>query len=357
MKTQEVDKKLDLLRTQNNEVELEFYNIPNPKFDLYGVFYDKNEGFLRLPMDVAKTVSEGVTYLANHTTGGRVKFSTDSNVIEIKVKYSDLQAIPHMSLVGQAGFVLLEERKKDRKYIRILPPQDTTCETGFTANTQLEGGEMRNYILYFPLYNPVKELQIGLQKGSKVENGKPYKNLKPILYYGSSITQGACASRPDNDYQAFIEKWNDIDFINLGFSGNGKGEETMANYLANIECSLFVNDFNNSGIDLDYMKVAHKRLYEIFRKKQPTTPIIFLTKTNLWEGTDHKERVKLVKQTYEYALAKGDKNVYFVDGASMFKGKDKMSFAVDGDHPTDLGFYHMAKEIYKQMKKIDKKFW
>lgn len=350
----EIDTKFNLEEKIDN-IELSYYNVPSKYFDLYGIFHDDEYGYLRVPMDVATSVSDGIANLTLETSGGRVKFSTDSKVFELQVEYDGLWPMAHMNVVAQGGFVLYEERENDRKYIKILPPNFSDSK-GYTTRIALEGGKMRNYILYFPLYNPVKNIKIGLDKNAKIANGKKYKDMKPILYYGSSITQGGCASRPDNDYQGWIEKWNHIDFINLGFSGNGKGEINMANYLASLDCSLFVCDFNHSGIPIEELNTAHFRLYRIYRQKHPDTPILFLTKTNLWENNDNAQRERIIKKTYLRAKELGDKNVYFLSGHDMWDKKDKMGFTVDGDHPTDVGFYFMAKKIYRKMKSISKDF-
>ena len=352
----EIDKNLDLKRNSDEGTALQYYEIPHPKFDLYGVFRDETHGFLRLPMDVAESVSPGIANLTLETSGGRVRLSTDSTVVEIKVAYDGFWPFPQMALAAQVGFILLEEREKDKKYVRILSP-DYQSARGFTANTAIAGTKkMRDYILYFPLYHPVRSLSIGLETGAKVQNGKKYKDLKPIVYYGSSITQGACASRADNCYQGWIEKWNNIDYINMGFSGNGKGEDNMVDYLISLPCSLFVCDFNHSGIPIEDLRERHLRLYRRYRAAHPDTPILILSKTNIWEGNDNAEREKIIRGTYESARASGDKNVYFVSGHDMFKGIDKQSLTVDGDHPNDHGFYLMAKKIYRKMIEIDEKF-
>lgn len=354
---EKVDKNFDLNRRSGADTALNYYSIPHPSFDLYGVFYDeKYGGFLRLPREIAETVSHGVAWLNGNTSGGRLRFSTDSSIIELKATYDFLGVPPHMSLLGKAGFILLEERGRDKKYINICVPK-VENEKGFTANTKIDGTKkMRNYIIYFPLYQWTRSLTIGLEKNAKVENGKSYKDLDPILYYGSSITQGACASRPDNCYQGWIEKWNNIDYINMGFSGNGKGEDNMVDYLISLKTSLFVCDFNNSVITIEELEERHPRLYQRYRAAHPNTPILILSKTNLWEGNDNAARERIIRKTYETAKANGDKNVYFLSGHEMFKGRDKMSLAVDGDHPNDHGFYLMARKIYKKMIQIDEKF-
>lgn len=352
----EIDKKFDLKEQISTDNGLDYYRIPDPNFALYGVFLDEKEGFLRIPMEVAENVSDGVANLTRETSGGRIRFSTNSSVFQLRVEYERLWPMAHMTLVGQGGFCLFEERETDRKYVKILPPSFADETGGYTAAVHLQGGKMRNYILYFPLYNPVKGVTIGLSKGAKVGKGKPYKDVKPIVYYGSSITQGGCASRSDNSYQAWIEKWNNIDFVNLGFSGNGKGEDAMVDYLISLDASLLVCDYNHSGVPLEWLKKTHFRLYERYRAAHPETPILIMTKTNLWEDNDYAERVKIIYSTYRKARARGDKKVFFLSGKSMWNSPDRVSFAIDGDHPNDLGFYVMAKKIYKKMIGIDEKF-
>ena len=334
-----------------SENGMSYYAIPHPKFDLYGVFYDETYGFLRMPMDVAEMVSDGVAILAKQTSGGRLRFSTNSDVIEIRVSYDGLWPMPHMTLVGQGGFILLEETEKGRKLVKILPPQFSD-EKGYTASVQVKGGEMRNYILYFPLYNPVKGLSVGVRENATVENGKKYLAKKPIVYYGSSITQGGCASRPDNSYQAWIERFTDVDFINLGFSGNGKGEDEMVDYLASLDCSLLVCDYDYNAPTAEHLQNTHFRLYERYRKVRPDTPILFLSKPDLWGDPEEKTRENIIRATYRKARKAGDKNVYFIAGRTIYPNAARDNCAVDGCHPNDLGFYFMAQKIYQKIRKI-----
>ena len=353
MRIETVDKNFAVARKIHGNIK--YYDIPHPNFDLYGVQYDEKQGFFRMPIDVAKTVSEGVSLLATNTSGGRIRFSTDSNLLELKVRYNGLWPMSHMTLVGQSGFILLEETEKGRRLVKILPP-NFTDEKGYTAVAELKGGVVRNYILYFPLYKSIKGVSIGLQQDAKVENGKKYREIKPILYYGSSITQGGCASRPDNCYQALIEKWNNIDFINLGFSGNGKAEDNMVDYLSTIDCSLFVCDYDYNAQNAEYLEKTHYRLYERYRKVKPNAPILFLSKPDIGNGDDSIAREKIIRRTYKKARGLGDNNVYFVAGRTLYDNRMRDNCSVDGCHPNDLGFFKIADKIYRKIVSINKKF-
>ena len=334
----------------------EVYTIPHSNFDLYGIYYDDVDlRFRRMPQEVADKVNVGVSTLCKNTAGGRLRFSTDAKEIVIKAEYDSLAvSFDNGSAIGNSAFVLLEELG-DGTFWSTLVTRMVISGTTNLSSTKLKGG-MRNYILYFPNYNSVKNLTLSFNAGATVVNGKKYKDIKPILYYGSSITQGGCASRADASYQAIISKWNNIDFINLGFSGCGKAEKEMVDYLCGLECSLFVMDYDYNAPNADYLKNTHYPLYQSFREKHPDTPIIMVSKPDMERGLQEVERQKVIRSSYLKAKRNGDKNVYFYNGKNFFDISNREICTVDMCHPNTLGMYLIAKELYKQMKKIDKVF-
>lgn len=340
------------------EGETRRYKLPCAPFDLYGVYFDeKNDRFVRMDLDVAQSLNEKVLHFAKHTSGGRVRFSTDSTFFGVAVTCDCLNRMPHMPLVGSSGMTLLEEQENGalRLIHSVRPPYQQ--EKGYTSSVKLLGGKMRNYILYLPLYNFISTLEIELDANAEVVGGKKYRDELPIVYYGSSITQGGCAGRPDNCYPAFISKWNKIDYINLGFSGNGKGEQAMAEYIGNLPCSLFVMDYDYNAPTVEHLDKTHFPFYRTFRKHQPQTPILFISRPNFeLDEKKAKAREAIIRRSYRKARALGDENVYFLAGKTLFGSEDRVSCTVDGTHPNDLGFYRMAKKIYQKMKQIDPKF-
>ena len=198
---------------------------------------------------------------------------------------------------------------------------------------------------------------IYLEKDAVILEATPYSHNVPIVYYGSSITQGGCASRPGNSYQAIISRRLDADYINLGFSGSGKAEEAMVQYLAELEMSVFVCDYDHNTPDVEYLKKTHLPLYRTVRTKQPNLPIILISAPNILMNPEgFLTRREVIRETYQIALDEGDKNVYFIDGAELFAGEDWDSCTVDGCHPNDLGFYRMAMRIEKELVRcLDKK--
>lgn len=338
--------------------ELLRYRLPCSDFDLYGIWFDeKNNRFVRMDLDVASSVSQKLCSLSKHTSGGRVRFSTDSSYFGVEVTYDEFARMSHMPLLGSSGMTLLEEF--DNGEVRLIHSVQPSYrkETGYTSSVKLPGDRMRNYILYLPLYNGIGSLHIELDATAKVTGGKKYKDVLPILYYGSSITQGGCASRPDNCYQALISKWNNVDYINLGFSGNGKGEQVVAEYLGKIPCSLFVMDYDHNAPKPEHLEKTHFAFYETFRALQPDTPILMISMPDYDRMPEQaREREAIIRKSYRKAKAQGDENVYFLAGRTLFGREDRVNCTVDRVHPNDLGFYRMAKKIYAKMKQIDPQF-
>lgn len=320
------------------------YTIPCAGFDLYGVRYDAEAGlFLRMDKKVADEVSSGVGYLNGYTSGGRVRFRTDSANIGISVKYPTLDMMSHMPLTGSAGFVLLEKTEGGFKTVSMFRP-NTNELAGYTGSVSVGGG-VREYILFFPLYNRVSELKIYLDADAKVYEAEKYRDIPPILYYGASIDQGGCASRPDTSYTAMLSKWNDIDFINLGFSGCCLGEMNMCEYLTKIDCSLFFLAYDGNAPTADFLEKTHYPFYEAYRKERKDVPIVFMSVPCFGNFPESERRRDILRANYLKARASGDSNVYFIDGETLFGQEDREICTVEGVHPNDLGFYRIAKAI------------
>lgn len=336
------------------------YRIPCALFDLYGIFYGEHDDnrFFRFPSSIANKVSGAIGWGNRYPSGGRLRFRTNAKRLELTVRAdSEDGDVPlRMTALMHSGFVLCEDCEKGEIFRGCLISKSEKVGNFHVAANLSPNAQWKDYILYFPLYNDVKEVTVSLPQDAELEKPKKYRDVKPILYYGSSITHGGTASRPDSCYPALISKWNKIDFINLGFSGSALGEQEMANYLASVDCSLFVCDYDHNAPNAEHLKATHYRLYETFRSKQKETPILFLTKPDVRRDVNGKARRDVIYNTYKTAKSAGDKNVYFLDGKTFFGDKDSELCTIDGCHPNDLGFYKMAKKIYAKMITIDKRF-
>jgi len=195
-------------------------------------------------------------------------------------------------------------------------------------------------------------LKIYLDSSATLIEPEKYRNIAPILYYGASIDQGGCASRPDCSYPAMLSKWNDIDFINLGFSGNCKGEPLVAEYLTDIDCSLFFMAYDGNAPTVEYLEQTHFPFYEIYRRARKDVPIVFMSVPCFDNFPDAEKRREVLRNSFVKAREQGDKNVYFIDGETLFGCEDRDFCTVDCLHPNDLGFYRIAKVIQKLYQEI-----
>lgn len=320
--------------------------LPCAPFKLYGGLYEAGTGFVRMPLDVAAGVSEGVHFLAANGAGLRLNFTTNSKTLRLYVRESYFCRMRHMALTGSSGFILCSREGAEKKSVfrGVLCPEWNFGDE-FEVAVNLDG-ELRDYVLHFPLYSSVASLAIELDGDAYLGEGTGYKGVPPVLYYGSSITQGGCASRADNSYEDLICERTGVDYINLGFSGSGKAEDNMADYLRGVDCSVFVCDYDYNAPTPEYLAATHERLYKRYREGKKDTPIVFVTRPeSSCVNDDANKRAEIIYATYEKALKKGDENVYFVDGRGFFPAELKQRCLVDGCHPTDLGFYFMADKI------------
>ena len=353
MKIEEIDSNF-LVNTDITESDIIWLDIRQAPFVLLGINYDERYGcYTRMPQDIAAQVSEGVADINHHTAGGRVRFRTNSEFIGIHAVMNNNAPVSHMTLVCRSGFDLYRKEQgefSEKFYHAFIPPMG--MHTGYSAFLGTDG-TLADYTINFPLYDGVKELYIALKKHALILEAIPYRYPIPIVYYGSSITQGGCASRPGNSYQSIISRRLDTDYINLGFSGNCKAEELMVQYLAGLKMSIFVCDYDHNSSDVEYLEKTHFALYRAIRAKQPKLPIIFLSAPDvLIAPYKYMGRREVIRETYQTALARGDENVYFIDGAELFAGDDWDSCTIDGCHPNDLGFYRMARRIEKEIIRV-----
>ena len=327
-----------------------WYDIRKAPFRIYGL-HDPQAGsvFTRMPRPVAKAVSAGVCALSENTAGGRVRFSTDSPYIALRAAMPGLSQMTHMALTGSSGFDLYLDDAESTVFVSSFRPT-ADAKTGFAAYidiapTDLKHG-MNTYTVNFPLYSGVNAVQIGIEKGYHLGAGAEYRPIAPVVYYGSSITQGGCASRPGTCYQGFLSRRYNIDYVNLGFSGNARGERAMAEYIASLHMSMFVCDYDHNSSPEELEK-NHYPFYQIIREKHPDLPYLMISKPDIVNFPKEAEkRRQIIRASYERAREAGDEKVYFLDGGQMFRsGTDAADCTVDGCHPNDLGFYRMAQAI------------
>ena len=327
-----------------NEEKLVYLSVKEKPFDLYG--FAQKDKFLRLPLEVAKDVNSGVESLCTHTAGGRVRFKTDSPYVAISVKYPYIARFNHMPLTGTTGFDMYSFSDGKYTFIKSFSPAPDSGNS-FEGIYYFGSAKLRDITINFPLYNAISEVYIGLDRKSTVDGGDKYINSKPIVYYGSSITQGGCASRPGNAYQAIITRRFNVDHVNLGLSGRARGEKAISDYLASLDMSAFVYDYDHNAPSVEHLQNTHEPLFKAVRSAHPEIPIIMMTRPFDSYKQNVDARKAVVFKTYRNAVDSGDKNVYFIEGDKMQNILGGDSGTVDGCHPNDLGFMCMAEAVAK----------
>lgn len=332
------------VETKITKPDLVFVDPRNEPIEIDGVFYE-NGSFRRMPEAVAKSVSEGVYTLHTASSGGRIRFKTDSQYVVINTKMSLVYGASHFAYTGISGCdVYIRDEDGTQTYFNTFIPHFDPNK-GYEASVTFPSREMRELVINMPQYGSLQEIYIGLSNTAVLEAPTPYKHEKPIVYYGSSITQGGCASRPGNSYQNMISRRLDTDYINLGFSGNAKAEDEIADYVSKLDMSVFVYDYDYNAPSSEHLAETHERMFKKVRAAHPHLPVIIASRPKFTFWTEEEiKRVEIIKRTYENALARGDKNVYFLSGKELmlYAGNDGL---VDNCHPNDLGFYSMAKVI------------
>ncbi len=360
--------------TTLSKKDVKVYDVCRAPFRVHGLMIPNEEAdyFHRMPLDAAKAVSEAVASLQGCTAGGRVRFRTNSSYLAIHAELDFVSKMRHMPLAGSAGFDLYAAIDGKEIYLQsFIPPQSIdedkifemeynllTVKTYKSQSDKAEEREsnvfdqMTEYTLNFPLYSYVKRLYILLDENAKVEAPKEYRYEKPVVFYGSSITQGACASRPGNCYPSILSRRLGFDYVNLGFSGNARGELAMAEYIADLPMQVFVLDYDYNAPSVEYLKDTYEPFFQAIRQKQLKLPIICVSRLFGRTRSD-LERRDFIKASVEKWRGNGDSNVYFVDGyrfREAFHAGDSM--VVDGCHPGDLGFWCMAEVIGEALEKV-----
>jgi lysophospholipase L1-like esterase len=255
-----------------------------------------------------------------------------------------------MTTIGQSGFDIYVDNEYRGS---AWPDKMGNIVKEWTLG---KSAALREITLYLPLYKGVTIHEIVLESNSKIEPPRAFAQRKPVVFYGSSITQGGCASNPGMSYQAQVARWLNVDFINLGFSGNGLGEPAVAEAIREIDAACFVLDYWGNPSSQVFKETLPK-FVETLRKKYPKTPILitgpyFLpTETLVQTDTAITEKRKTAEEFVQKQRRAGDRFISYVDGREMLSREHAYGL-VDGVHCNSLGFYFCAKGLEPRLKKV-----
>lgn len=346
-KVTEIDKNFAVQKKVEVD-NLVYYDIEDKPFKIYGV-QKENGKFRRMPEEIANKVNEGVSVLHTHTAGGRVRFVTDSPYVVIHAELCNIEKFDHFPMTGVAGLDMYVRENGNERYCGTFRPP-LELENGYESLLELDRGECI-VTINMPLYSCITKLYIGLDENAILKEAPDYTYEKPVVYYGSSITQGGCASRPGNAYESILTRWLDCNHMNLGFSGSALGEEEMAGWIAKLDMKAFVMDYDYNAPTVKHLEQTHERMFQMIRQAQPELPIIMMSCPQFFLGEREQQRLQIIQKTYEHAVSAGDQNIYFISGPELMK-EVRDEGTVDNCHPNDAGFYSMAKAIFPVLEQI-----
>lgn len=317
---------------------------------------DVDRYFARFPARAKGKVTDAVWNLSQHSAGEIVRFRTNADTIKVRYTlYSGSVAMPHMPATGVSGFDLYSYDEATNKWRWVAITQATKKEDEKTWISGLERNS-RDFIVYLPLYNGVDALSIGVPEDCEFTAMSPRKD-KPIVYYGTSIAHGGCASRPGNCFDAMLDRRLNIPVINLGFSGSAHMEPAIAELMAEVDAEIYVID---ALPNMSPQMVAERAVPFVkkIRETRPDTPILLVEDRCMsysWirasQQEFHKNNQGELKKAFE-ELKKDDPNLYYLSAENILGEDLDNDGTVDGSHPNDLGMWRQCNALEGALRPI-----
>ncbi|MDH3710827.1 MAG: SGNH/GDSL hydrolase family protein [Cyclobacteriaceae bacterium] len=315
--------------------------------------------FHRLPARAQEQVRTAVWDLSRQSAGLSVRFWTNASRIQIQYQVTGKVAFPHMPATGVSG-VDLYSKSYDGEWMRCWGSYEIDKESSYSFvidNTDESYSKYgREYQLFLPLYNEVEALLIGVDPSSVFE-ALPIRQEKPIVTYGTSICQGACASRPGMAWTNILERKLERPLVNLGFSGNGRLEPELIDLLAEIDAKLYILDC------LPNLRPGEHDTYQLtlnavkkLREKRPEVPIILTAHvgyadhlTNKKSGDKYLELNKELSRAFNHLKSEGYTKIFHLRKEDLGLNFDSY---VDTIHPNDLGMLQYANAYENLIREV-----
>ena len=309
----------------------------------------KENMYDRLPASYKEIVREPVWDLSKNSAGLSIRFLSNSSVITAKWELLNNLSMDHMPDTGIKGIDLYYKNNNEWQYINTGRPMGFNNEYRLVDNMD---NELREYKIFLPLYDVLKNIEIGIDNSSFIR--KPGKSeKKPIIFYGTSITQGACASRPGMAHTNIISRKLDRNVINFGFSGNGRMEQPISELISESDPAFYVIECMPNMYPSDMVTSNTIPLVDKIRNKHPNTPIIlvdlFTSPLTVLDKNADKgtyEMNNALKTEYEKMISNGYNNIIYLETSNAL-GND-FEGTVDAVHFTDLGFMRYSNFLIEK---------
>ncbi len=298
----------------------------------------------RLPERMKDAIAPHLWKLAHDPSGGRVRFATDATALAVRVEFSDEPCLHNMSRVGNYGIDLWV----DGEYWRPLFPKegDTCMEEVLFAD---KPAARREIYIYMSVHAPLRIEAIGISESAEMWPPAPFALERPIVYYGTSITQGECSCRAGMTHPAVLARELNIDFINLGWSGAGRGEPKIAEAVAEVDACCYVMDYCQNHATAEALEAVYGQFLQIIRNRRPDTPIICITPIfstgAIWAEPDiHIARREIISRAVAERERMGDEKITLVEGHDLLGEQDRDKL-IDSTHPNTCGLVQMARRL------------
>jgi len=347
------------LLTPRTENGVDWYNVEAWGIEGRG-FHDTEVYFDRLPKRAKEIVRDPVWNLSRHSAGMVARFKTTSPDLHVDYRLrSSSLSMSHMPATGVSGIDIYGRTADDEdRWIQVTRPSQQHVKTQIFGRIDPGPDQGRLYTAYLPLYNGVEKLEFGVKQGAKFTAVRPRQEA-PIVFYGTSIMHGACASRPGMSISALLGRRYDMPTVNLGFSGNGRLEMELAELIGEIDAAVYCVDCLPN---LNPPQVAERTIPFIrrLREMRPQTPIVMVedrwfTNSSFFGSTRarHEGNQKAFRAGYVDLVDAGVKGLYYLEGVELLG--DDGEAATDGSHPNDLGFMRYAAAYAKVLDPILKR--
>ncbi len=311
-------------------------------------FADTTRYYGRMPASLTTNVNADVHHHQHDSAGMKFRFVTDADKLHFKWKlFRGYLALDHMPATGVSAIDVYRQTK-DGKWVYV--------KTGRIRNQKDEGALTIPWepntpcLVNLPLYNGVDNFELGVASNADVKAYSTYRSgiTKPVVFYGTSITQGACASRPGMAYVNIIGRNLDLPIVNLGFSGGGQMELEMSEHLAKIDASCYVIDcLPNMWTRL--VLANSEKFIRNLRRLRPDVPIILVEDSHFVPSMPEEKEIYF-RKIYEELMDEGFKKLYYVDKQALLPLDGDGT--VDGNHPSDHGMVKFAETLEKVLIKV-----
>lgn len=310
----------------------------------------KESPYDRLPAAYKDKVRKDVWDLSKNAAGISIRFFTNSSRIRVRWELLNNASMNHMAPSGIKGIDLYVRQQNEWRFVNTARPDGKSSSAVLVKNRQ---PQMQEFKMFLPLYDGVTDIEIGIDSAGTITKPADIPQ-KPIVFYGTSITQGGCASRPGMAFTNIISRKLDRECINFGFSGNGRMESVIGEVISNIDASCFIIDCV-PNMKAEQIRDSTEPLIRIIRQKHPETPVILaegimyenaFMETGLQKELEEKNR--MLYEAYHRLVKNGDRHLYYMKAGAAI-GADHEG-TVDGVHFTDLGFMRYADFLIRQLK-------